>query len=76
MLQGEMVQMMVWKEHFCEEDAAQPVNMVKTNHYGGGISLDGSMFTQRCRSWDDRGGTSQWSWASTGQPSPLAGIKE
>ena len=70
-----MGRMTAWKEFSCVEDAAPPVNAVKTDHYGGGVSLAGSASTRIHCSWGVREQKSQWIQSLTVQSEPLKGLK-
>ena len=62
MFQGEMGRMTAWRDQLCAEDADPPVNVVNTDHFGGGSSLVGSVSLQSHFLQGGRGSQSQWSW--------------
>ena len=68
MLQGEMGRMTAWRDQFCAEDSDLPVNVVNTDHYGGGSRLVGSVSLQILFLQGGRGRQSQGNCYLTGQP--------
>ena len=53
--QSETGRMTEWKNRFCLEDAPPPVTTVKTDHYGGGDIVAGSVSSQSCQSLGGQG---------------------